>query len=157
MTPLSTTPASITENPWFWLMLFSAAAMLAVTLIAPKYAARQARAQRMAGTRDVIAAARSAGAQPADVRRVDPNAPVTSAQANGDGANAEPAVAPPIVPYLNDDFKQPPKLLWLYALLTTMMVVGATGLQVSRGRARKLAATAAASGSSTLPHGAVPS
>lgn len=34
-------PPAITDSPWFWVMLFSTASLVALALIAPKYSMRQ--------------------------------------------------------------------------------------------------------------------
>jgi len=37
---------SVSESPWFWAYLFTTAALIALALIAPKFAARQAQIER---------------------------------------------------------------------------------------------------------------
>src|SRR5688572_12320368 len=107
---MSLSPASrpsITENPWFWLMLFGGMGVLGVIVIGPKHAARQARIERMADTRARVSAAKSAG--------------VPTAQVSKDSPNGEQ-------PYLEDDFQRPPRLNWLLGLLTVLMLVGTAGM-----------------------------
>ncbi len=111
---MSLSPAtrpSISENPWFWLMLFGGMGVLGVIVIGPKHAARQARIERMADTRARVSAAKSAG--------------VPTAQVSKDSPNGEQ-------PYLEDDFQRPPRLNWLLGLLTVLMLVGTAGLVISR-------------------------
>jgi len=110
--------SSVTESPWFWLMLFSAAALLGVTTIAPKYAIREARRERMAEARETIAAAREAGVRAHDVHRDE----------------AEAADSPPIVPYMYKDFQESPKLGWLCGSLIVLALIGAVGVCVTKAR-----------------------
>jgi hypothetical protein len=37
---------AITDSPWFWVYLFATAALIALALMGPKYAARQAQIER---------------------------------------------------------------------------------------------------------------
>jgi hypothetical protein len=39
-------PRSFSDSPWFWAYLFTTAALVALALIGPKYAARQAQIER---------------------------------------------------------------------------------------------------------------
>jgi hypothetical protein len=125
------TRSNVTESPWFWLMLFSAAALVGVTTIAPKYAVREARRERMAEARETIAAARAAGVQAHDVRRTD-------AEDDDDAADA-----PPIVPYMYEDFQKSPKLGWLSGSLIALTLVGAAGVYVTRFRSFRATSSAA--------------
>jgi hypothetical protein len=43
---MASTPRSLTDSPWFWAYLFATAALIALALIAPKYAERQADIER---------------------------------------------------------------------------------------------------------------
>ncbi len=53
---LPTEPARtpVTDSPWFWLALFLVGALCALGVVAPKYAYRQARLERMNDTREQI-------------------------------------------------------------------------------------------------------
>jgi hypothetical protein len=115
--------SKVTESPWFWLMLFSAAALVGTTTIAPKYAVREARRERMAEARDTIVAARAAGVRAHDVERSRDPAAVDDA-----------ADAPPIVPYMYEDFQKASNLGWLYGSLIALVVVGAIGVYVTKIR-----------------------
>jgi hypothetical protein len=44
--PMGSTSRPITDSPWFWAYLFATAALIALALIGPKYAARQAQIER---------------------------------------------------------------------------------------------------------------
>jgi hypothetical protein len=114
---LSTRPRpSLTENPWFWLMLFGGVGVLGVIAIGPKHAARQARIERMADTRARISAAREANV---------PTAQVTKGTGDQDAADGEK-------PYVDTDFERGPRLSWLLGLMTILMLVGTGGMLVSR-------------------------
>jgi hypothetical protein len=43
---MSSTGRPITDSPWFWAYLFATAALIALALIGPKFAARQAQIER---------------------------------------------------------------------------------------------------------------
>lgn len=120
--------SNVTESPWFWVMTFSAAALVGVTTIAPKYAVREARRERMAEARETIAVARDAGVRAHDVHR------------NDDAA----ADAPPIVPYLYEDFQKSPKLGWLCGSLIVLTLVGAIGTYVTKARSLRTTSSPAA-------------
>jgi hypothetical protein len=45
----------ITDSPWFWLLLFSAAAIGGLLAIAPKYAIRQAGVEQKSAAREEVA------------------------------------------------------------------------------------------------------
>jgi hypothetical protein len=53
---------SITDSPWFWLMAFSAAGLVLLTIIAPKYAQRQRRLEMQYYARQEITRRRVEGA-----------------------------------------------------------------------------------------------
>jgi hypothetical protein len=53
--------APITDSPWFWLCLFSGAALLAIAAIGPKYARRQERIERKFQMREHVVERRAAG------------------------------------------------------------------------------------------------
>ena len=64
----------LTENPWFWLMLFGSLGAAGVVVIGPKYAARHARLERMAETRERVNAAKELGTAASEVRKIKPGA-----------------------------------------------------------------------------------
>lgn len=132
MTRTSPVPR-LTDTPWFWLMLFGCVASLGVVAIAPKHAARQARLERMARTRQQVAAAREAGVPAAAVKR--------------DRAGDAAATSGPIEPYVEDDFAEPPHLTWLLSLSVSLMLAGTAGMWFARRRAP----SAIASGSDAAP------
>jgi hypothetical protein len=43
---MSAVERPITDSPWFWVYLFATAALIALALMGPKYAARQAQIER---------------------------------------------------------------------------------------------------------------
>jgi hypothetical protein len=43
---MSPAPRPLTDSPWFWAYLFATAALIALALIGPKFAARQAQIER---------------------------------------------------------------------------------------------------------------
>ncbi|MBI2827184.1 MAG: hypothetical protein HYX69_21135 [Planctomycetia bacterium] len=45
----------LTDSPFFWMAIFAVAGLVALTAIAPKYARRQARMERMGQTRERVA------------------------------------------------------------------------------------------------------
>lgn len=102
--------SNVTESPWFWVMTFSAAALVGVTTIAPKYAVREARRERMA-----------------EARQTAPPKPDVAASESA-------ADAPPIVPYQDEDFRRSPKLGWLYGSLIALVLVGAVGAYFAKIR-----------------------
>jgi hypothetical protein len=53
--PRPSPAAPITDSPWFWLVLFVAGALMAIVVIGPKHAYRQARLERMNDSREQIA------------------------------------------------------------------------------------------------------
>jgi len=61
MQPHSTKPP-LTDSPWFWLLLFSTAALGALAAIGPKYVQRQAAVERRFEARQEIARRKAAGA-----------------------------------------------------------------------------------------------
>lgn len=107
----------IAENPWFWLSLFGGAGILAIVVIGPKYAVRQARIERMAESRQRAELARAAGVPPSQVERDRPSS---------DPDRPEP--------YLEADYRRSPQLYWLLTLMTLLMLIGTAGLLVSRRR-----------------------
>ena len=118
----------LTDTPWFWLMLFGCVGSLGVVVIGPKYAARVARLERMAATRAQVAAAREAGVPSSAVKRAAPT--------------ADSAPATPIEPYVDADFRRPPRLAWLLAAAIGVMLAGTAGMIVTRRRERAAAAPA---------------
>lgn len=110
----------VTDSPWFWLMVFSAMAMVAATVIGPKYAVRMARKERMMNANETIAVARQAGVRATDVEHD----------------------APPVIPYTETDYLKSPELGWVVGVLGTLMMVGAGGLHFSRSRQRQTAGLA---------------
>jgi hypothetical protein len=104
----------LTDSPWFWLMVFSATAMTAATVIGPKYAVRMARKERMMNANETIAAAREAGVRAKDVEHD----------------------RPPVVPYTEEDYLRSPELGWIVGLLSALMLAGAAGMHYSRYRRR---------------------
>jgi hypothetical protein len=129
---------SITENPWFWLMLFGGMGILAVTVIGPKHAARQARLERMAETRQRVAAARDAGLTTAAV------ATQRSSSAGSQVEEQDAEETGPIEPYVETDFRRPPRLNWLLIVTTLLMLVGTAGLLITRRRVGPAAPTPSA-------------
>ncbi|HEY1602625.1 MAG TPA: hypothetical protein VGG64_23680 [Pirellulales bacterium] len=63
----------ITDSPWFWLVLFGSSALVAIVVVSPKYAYRQARLERMNSTREQIARGQVAEA----LETADPDALIT--------------------------------------------------------------------------------
>ncbi len=116
----------LTDTPWFWLMLFGCVGSLAVVVVGPKYAARMARLERMAATRAQVAAARQAGVPASAVKRTEPS--------------ADAAPRTPIEPYVDADFRRPPRLAWLLAGAIGVMLTGTAGMIVTRRRERAAAA-----------------
>lgn len=104
----------LTDSPWFWLMLFSVVATILVMLIAPKYAVRMARKERMTNANAVIAVAREAGVEAKEVEQT----------------------SPPVIPYAEEDYQRSPQLNWIFVILATLMIVGAAGMHYSRYRFR---------------------
>lgn len=124
-----TAPRTIAENPWFWLALFGGVGLVGIMLIAPKFGARWARVERMQETRTRIAqekAARIAAGEAATaIER--PQSPKTA------DAPPEPE------PYVESDFQESMPLKYLLGLMMVVMMVGTTGLLITRGRERRMA------------------
>jgi hypothetical protein len=59
-------PPAITDSPWFWLCLFSGAALLAAAAIGPKYVKRQTGIERKFQMREHVAERRAAQNTTAD-------------------------------------------------------------------------------------------
>jgi hypothetical protein len=136
----------LTENPWFWLMLFGSLGAVGVVVIGPKYAARLARMERMAETRERVNAAKELGISATEVRKVKPDesaggspagtaagSPSGSGPGSPDGSGAgSSAEKGPIEPYVEADFRSQPRLQWLLALMVLLMLAGTGGMIVSR-------------------------
>lgn len=122
-------PRTIAENPWFWLALFGGVGLVGIMLIAPKFGARWARVERMQETRNRIAqekAARLAASEAATAVE-QPKQP-------------KPTDAPPEPePYVESDFQESMPLKYLLGLMMVVMMVGTTGLLITRGRERRMA------------------
>ena len=116
----SSNSPKLTDSPWFWLMVFSAVAMLGATIIGPKYAVRMARKERMMNANETIAVARQAGVTAGDVDHE----------------------MIPVIPYSESDYLKSPQLGWVVGVLGTLMMVGAGGLHFSRVRYRQTAGMA---------------
>ncbi len=102
----------LTDSPFFWLMVFSAMAMMAATVIGPKYAVRMARKERMMNANETIAVARETGVRASEVDHD----------------------SPPVIPYTEADYLKSPQLGWVLGILATLMFVGAAGMHYSRYR-----------------------
>jgi len=120
-------PPRLSENPWFWLMLFGSLGAVGVVVIGPKHAARQARLERMAETHERVRAAKDLGTNAAEVRKLKPGSP-----ADGTGANR--SATGPIEPYVESDFRRSPQLVWLLGLMIVLMLGGTAGMILSRRR-----------------------
>ncbi len=59
--PSPTPPSPLTDSPWFWLLVFSAAAAVALVLIFPRYQARQRRLEMQYLAREEILRRRAEG------------------------------------------------------------------------------------------------
>jgi hypothetical protein len=79
----------LSENPWFWLMLFGSLGAVGVVVIGPKHAARQARLERMAETGERVRAAKDLGVNAAEVRKIKPG------KAESSGGSPSPAGTSP--------------------------------------------------------------
>ena len=62
---------SVTDSPWFWVLMFSGMALAALVAIGPKYGGRQARLERQYQARERIAERRDANNETARVRTGD--------------------------------------------------------------------------------------
>src|SRR5262245_6484301 len=62
----------LSENPWFWLMLFGSLGAVGVVVIGPKYGPRMGRMERMAETRERVNAAKELGVSATEVRKLKP-------------------------------------------------------------------------------------
>src|SRR5690349_1175492 len=102
----------LTDSPWFWLMVFCATAMVAVTVIGPKYAVRMARKERMMNANQTIAVAREAGVRASEIEHD----------------------SPPVIPYTEADYLKSPQLGWMLGILSALMLIGAAGMHYSRIR-----------------------
>lgn len=125
--------SNLADNPWFWLMLFGGMGIVAVVAIGPKHAARQARLERMAESRQRAAAAREAGVAASAVETQQ------SAAMSETMNDATRSVDGPIEPYVDADYLRRPRLEWLLLLTTGLMLAGTVGLLRSRRREMKLA------------------
>jgi len=126
-------PPRLTENPWFWLMLFGSLGAVGVVVIGPKYAARTARMERMAETRERVKAAKELGVSATEVQKVRPGEVAGPAGGTASGSSPETG---PIEPYVEADFRRPPQLDWLLGLMIVLMAAGTTGMILSRRRHR---------------------
>jgi hypothetical protein len=143
----------LSENPWFWLMLFGSLGAAGVVVIGPKYAARQARLERMAETGERVRAARELGTSATEVRKarpekiaaeeVKPNGAGRASQldsatggsaAGGTVARDTAAKKGPIEPYVESDFGTAPRLSWLLGVMIVLMLAGTAGMILSRRR-----------------------
>lgn len=105
-------PTPLAESGWFWLLMFSAVALLGILAVTPKYVRRQARAeQRYANRVQTWQAQQSRGAAE--------NLAQTDDAAVGQTMESQPPRA---------------SLLPLAALTAAVMAVSAAGLLVSRRR-----------------------
>ena len=152
----------LTENPWFWLMLFGSLGAVGVVVIGPKYGPRLARMERMAETRERVKAAKELGVSATEVRKVKPGEATGSPSAGGTATGSPSAGGPPadtsrespdgsgagtpsgkgvgvsdekgpIEPYEEIDFRSEPRLHWLLALMVALMLAGTGGMILSRG------------------------
>jgi hypothetical protein len=62
---------SVTESPWFWVLMFSGMALAALLAIGPKYGGRQARLERQYQARERIAEGSSGNSETLDARTND--------------------------------------------------------------------------------------
>jgi hypothetical protein len=143
----------LTENPWFWLMLFGSLGAVGVVVIGPKYGPRLARMERMAETRDRVKAAQELGVSATEVRKLKPGEsgdhPAVVAAAGppagtspgssddggpGSSADGSSVEKGPIEPYVDADFQSKSRLGWLLALMVVLMLAGTVGTIVSRRR-----------------------
>jgi hypothetical protein len=127
----------LTENPWFWLMLFGSLGAVGVVVIGPKYGPRLARMERMAETRDRVKAAQELGVSATEVRKLKPGESAAGSPDGGDpGSKADGSSDEkgPIEPYVDADFQSKSRLGWLLAFLVVLMLAGTVGPIVSRRR-----------------------
>jgi hypothetical protein len=135
----------LSENPWFWLMLFGSLGAAGVVMIGPKYAARQARLERMAETGERVRAARELGTSATEIRKVKPEkvgpeevgpngtVPLSTAPLST-AASGSASKKGPIEPYVEADFGTRPRLSWLLGVMIVLMLAGTTGMVLSRRR-----------------------
>ncbi|MGC3970080.1 MAG: hypothetical protein QM775_22960 [Pirellulales bacterium] len=131
-TPSTSLRSPLAENPWLWVMLFGAMGVAAILVVGPKYAARTARVERMQAMREKVASDRAAGISPA--------APgPTVMQSPNSKASGESGPPLPREPYVEADFGPPTRLLWLLAVMAVVLVIGTSGLLVTRHSRRAVA------------------
>jgi len=123
---------TIAENPWFWLALFGGVGLLGVMLIAPKFGARWSRVERMQETRERVAQEKTA--------RLAAGGTATAVEQQNQPQPPKSTDAPPEPePYVESDFQQSMPLRYLLCLMMVVMMVGTTGLLITRGRERRAA------------------
>ncbi len=85
MSEPATAPAPVTDSPWFWVLLFSAAGIVCLLLIAPQYGKRQRRLEMQYMAREEMLRRQAAG-EPA------------AREAGQEGEAPPPAVGELIIP-----------------------------------------------------------
>jgi len=137
---------NLAENPWFWVALFGGMGLLGAVVIGPKFGVRMARVERMQETRERVAQERA--------QRLQAEAGSTAAveqppQPTDGGTATQRNVEPPLSePYVEADFRPSESIKYLIVLMMLVMMVGTTGLLITRGRERRAAVEAAAANES---------
>lgn len=137
---------NLAENPWFWVALFGGMGLLGAIVIGPKFGVRMARVERMQETRERVAQERAqrltaeGGATPLVEQPPQPTETGAATQ-----RKAEP---PKPEPYVESDFRPSESIKYLIVLMMLVMMVGTTGLLITRGRERRAAADAEAANES---------